>query len=239
MALADDFKKLSPKMKALLVAVVFLLLGAVFWLYLLQPSLEERGALKTKLADVERQVAEQERIASQKERFIKEVKILQEAFRLALTKLPDQREIPGLFQAVSVAGKGAGMDFYLFEPKPPEKPPEKPVETKSSVKDNLKPSDQRADAKPAEDKKGPAESDKFYEEIPVKVTINGGFNNTVYFFDKVSKLPRIINIEDIVMGDSKDTAAKVRVITTSCVIKTYMFLEKKEDNTRKANEKAK
>lgn len=234
MAFADDLKALSPKMKILLVVALFSLIAAADWLYLLQPSLEERGVLKTKLTDLEREVSEKERIASQKERFIKEVRLLKEAFLLALNKLPDQREIPGLFQAVSVAGKEAHMEFQLFEPKPPEKKPD--------VKDNLKPSDQRAEAKPPGDKKGtakPPEPDRFYEEIPVKVTVNGDFNHVVYFFNKVSKLPRIINIEDIVIGEGKGTTAKARVISTSCVVKTYMFVEKKEDGTQKPNEKKK
>jgi type IV pilus assembly protein PilO len=239
MALADDIKKLSPKMKAMIVAVVFLAIGVLFWFYLLQPSVEKQGALKTKLAEVEQTIAEKDRIAAQKDRYLKEIKVLQEAFQLALTKLPDQREIPGLFQAVSVAGKDAGMDFLLFEPKPPEKP--KPEEKKSEVKANLKPSDQRADQKPGDSKAPatPAESEKFYEEIPVKVSVNGGFNDTVFFFDKVAKLPRIVNIEEITMGEGKDVAGKRRVINTSCVVKTYMFLEKKADTTPKKDEKKK
>jgi type IV pilus assembly protein PilO len=243
MALADDLKKLSPKMKALLIGMAFLLVGVAYWLYLLQPSLEKRSALKTKLTEVENIVAEKERIAAQKDRFIKEIKLLKEAFNLALTKLPDQREIPGLFNAVSIAGRDAGMDFLLFEPAPPEKP--KVEEKKPDTKANLKPSDQRAEQKPADDKAAsaaktpPSSQDKFYDEIPVKVTITGSFNNTIFFFDKVAKLPRIINIEQISMGDGKDTTSKVRVINTSCIIKTYMFLEKKSDSTGKTDEKTK
>ena len=234
MALADDLKNLSSKQKALIVGAVFLLVGVAYWLYLLQPSLEKQGSLNAKLTEVEREVAEKEKIAKQRDRFVKEIKLLQEAFRLALAKLPDQREIPGLFQAVSVAGREAGMDFLLFEPKPPEKSAEKKPDTKA----NLKPSDQRAE----QDKKSTApspESDKFYDEIPVRVIINGNFNHTVFFFDKVAKLPRIINIEDISMGEGKDVAGKGRVINTSCTIKTYMFLEKKADVPQKPDEKKK
>lgn len=238
MALADDFKKLNPKMKAALIGVVFLLVGVAYWLYLLDPSLETRTALKTKLTDVEQKVAERERIAAQKDRFMKEVALLKEAFHLALAKLPDQREIPGLFQAVSVAGREAGMDFLLFEPKAPTKPAEKKG---PDVKANLKPSDQRAEQKPAD--KGapakPAEPDRFYDEIPVSVKVKGEFNNIVLFFDKVAKLPRIVNIGDISMIQGKNASGKSWSIDTSCMIKTYMFLEKKEDPARKPNEKAK
>jgi type IV pilus assembly protein PilO len=163
--------------------------GVAYWLYLLQPSLEVRTSLKAKLTDVEQKVAERERIAAQKERFVKEVALLQEAFRLALAKLPDQREIPGLFHAVSVAGKEAGMEFLLFEPKASVKPADKKG---PDVKANLKPSDQRAEQKPAGGKGVPAKSaepDRFYDEIPVNVRVKGLFNHVVFFFDKVAKLP--------------------------------------------------
>ena len=242
MALADDFNKLSPKVKALLIGALFVLVGVAYYLYMLQPSLEQRAVVKTKLTEVEQKVAERERIAAQKERFLKEVALLKEAFQLALAKLPDQREIPGLFQAVSVAGREAGMDFLLFEPKASAKPADKKA---PDVKANLKPSDQRAeqkqDQKP-DGKAGPAkpgEPDRFYDEIPVSVKVKGVFNNVVYFFDKVAKLPRIINIEEISITQGKDGAGKATYIETSCTIKTYMFLEKKEGPAQKANEKAK
>jgi len=229
----DDLKKLSPKMLALLVLVAFLLLGYFYWFFLFNDAWEKRSVLQAKADELGQQIAEKERIVAQKGKYLKEVALLKEAFTVALTKLPDQREIPGLFQAVSVAGREAGIDFLLFEPKPPEKPAEKPVGKGAEVKANLKPSDQRADQKPGDQKKDgpkpPPMPDKFYEEIPVKVNINGGFNNVVYFFDKVAKLPRIINIEDISMSDAKDVPGRGRIVNTTCVVKTYMFTEKAGD----------
>ena len=155
--------------------------------------------------------------------------LLKEAFALALTKLPDQREIPGLFQSVSLAGKAAGIEFLLFEPKPPEKPPEKPPDKGAEVRANIKPSDQRAEQKPGDQAKGapkPPTPDKFYE-ISVKVNIRR-LNNIVYFFDKVAKLPRIINIEEISFGDAKDVPGRGGS-STPVAVKTYMFTEKMEN----------
>lgn len=226
----EDLKKLSPKMLALLMVVVFLLLGYFYWFLLFNDAWEKRSALQGKADELSRQIVEKERIVAQKAKFLKEVAILKEAFTLALTKLPDQREIPGLFQAVSLAGREGGVEFLLFEPKPPEKPAEKPAGKGAEVKANLKPSDQRADQKPGDQKpKPPPMPDKFYEEIPVRVNINGGFVNTVYFFDKVAKLPRIINIEDISISGAQDVSGRGRVVNTTCVVKTYMFTEKAGD----------
>jgi type IV pilus assembly protein PilO len=151
----DDLKKLSPKMLALLLVVVFLLLGYFYWFFLFNAAWEKRSALQIKADELGKQLVAKERIAAQKAKYLKEVALLKEAFTLALTKLPDQREIPGLFQAVSVAGREGGIDFLLFEPKPPETPAEKPAGAGAEVRANLKPSDQRADQKPGDKKGGP------------------------------------------------------------------------------------
>ncbi len=55
----------------------------------------------------------------------------------------------------------------------------------------------------------------------------GGFHNTISFFEQVARLPRIVNIEDITMGDAQDVKGRGRVMKTSCTVKTYMFVDKK------------
>lgn len=218
----DDIKKMPPKRKALIILVFILLLGGVDYSLFLQSSMEKKGTLETKLSEIQVQVTEKERLAAQKEKYVREVNALKETLRIALTKLPDQREIPGLLYAIAQAGKDSGIDFILFEPKQSEKKP---------------PVIQQAGAKPP-DTKGAAPKkveEKFYDEIPVKVTVTGGFHSIVIFFEKVAKLPRIINIEDISMSEGTEIKGRGRYITTSCMIKTYMFLEKLDE--KKADEK--
>ena len=218
----DTLKKLSPKVKILLLVIVYALIAYFYYFFILQSSFEKKASLQTKLGELQEQVSSQEKIASQKSKYINEVAALKESFKLALTKLPDKREIQPLFQSVATSGKAAGLDFLLFEPKPREKAPE------PSIKENLKPSDQRAEKKPGDAKAPPkpVEPDKFYEEIPVTVTIIGRFHSTLSFFEKVAKLPRIINIESITMGDGAEVKGRGYVIKTNCVVKTYMFVDK-------------
>lgn len=223
----DDIKRLPPKRKALIVLIIYLLLGGAYFSIIMQPYIQQKGTLEAKLSELETQVAEKDRIATQKEKYAKEVDVLRETLKLALEKLPDQREIPGLLYAVAQAGKDAGIDFLLFEPKQSEK---KPQETQQA---GVKP----ADKKPADTKDTAPKQpeDQFYEEIPVKVTVSGGFHSTVLFFEKVAKLSRIINIEDISMYPGKETKGIGRTLNTSCVIKTYMFVEKRDE--KKVEEK--
>lgn len=216
----DDIKKMPAKRKALIVALIYFVLGAAYYSLFMQSSLQKKGELDTKLSEIQAQVVEKGRLAAQKEKYEKEVNALRETLKVALTKLPDQREIPGLLYAVAQAGKDSGIDFLLFEPRQSEmRPPEQ------------KPGDKKpADAKGTP----PKQEEKFYDEIPVKVTVTGGFHSAVVFFEKVAKLPRIINIEEITMIEGKDVRGK-RHLTTSCMIKTYMFVEKMDE--KKADEK--
>jgi type IV pilus assembly protein PilO len=68
------------------------------------------------------------------------------------------------------------------------------------------------------------ERDKdFYAEIPVSITVKGSYQNVAIFFDKVSRLNRIVNIDDIKMRAAKGGEN----LTTSCTAITYRFIEAK------------
>jgi type IV pilus assembly protein PilO len=235
----DVIKKMPLKRKLLIVGGFYLLLAVAYYFFVLQLSFEQKGSLETKLTELQGQVTEKERLASQKNKFIRELREREESLRTALTKLPNEREIPGLLYAVAQAGRDSGIDFMLFEPKPVEKKP--PPEKDKKPADTKPPDAKQAPAKPGDKKpegKGTAAKaadEKFYEEIPVKVTVTGSFQSTALFFEKVARLPRIINIEEIAMSEGKDVKGRGRYVNTSCVIKTYMFLEKMDE--KKADEK--
>lgn len=70
----------------------------------------------------------------------------------------------------------------------------------------------------------------FYAEIPLKIEVTGPYHNVATFFDKVSRLSRIVNIGDVKMTEAK--AAKTKsdtvILKTSCTATTYKFIEAKE-----------
>jgi type IV pilus assembly protein PilO len=224
----NDIKKLSPKAKALIIILIIIIIAYFDWFYFLSAAMEKKTSLETKLAEVQSQVKEKEKNALQFNKYKADVAALTDSYKVALQKLPDQREIPGLFHSVAQAGKDAGIDFLLFEPKAAipkalDKPPAKEEPKAGAL------------LKPVDGKKPPQkELETFYEEIPVNVTVIGTFQNIVYFFEKVAKLHRIVNISDISMGERKDIKGKGYVINTACTIKTYMFVDKKESVSEKA-----
>jgi type IV pilus assembly protein PilO len=235
----NDIKKLSPKAKALIIVLAIIIVGYFDWFYFLSATMEKKTSLSQKLEELQGQVKEKEKAVLQFNKYKADVAALKDNYNVALQKLPAQREIPGLFHSVALAGKDAGIDFLLFEPKAAI--PKTMDKQEPKVSALLKPSDQKqagqknaANAKPGDSKKSPQpQPEPFYEEIPVNVTVIGNFQNIVYFFEKVAKLSRIINISDITIGDRKEIKGKGHVINTSCTIKTYMFVDKKESASEK------
>jgi type IV pilus assembly protein PilO len=63
----------------------------------------------------------------------------------------------------------------------------------------------------------------FYAEIPVVIKVNGLYHDVAVFFDKVSKLPRIVNISDVKI--KSEDRGDSNILTTSCIAKTYRFIE--------------
>jgi len=72
---------------------------------------------------------------------------------------------------------------------------------------------------------GNEQNESFYAEIPVSIQISGKYHNVAIFFDKVARLPRIVNIQDINM--KPDPAKKNNELFTTCTAVTYKFLDAK------------
>jgi type IV pilus assembly protein PilO len=238
----NDIKKMSTKYKVLVVILVIFLIGYLYWFYFLSSAIEEKTSLNAKLVEMQGKIKEKGKIADQINQYMADVAVLKENYKTALLKLPDQREIPALFHSVALAGKDASVEFLLFEPKAAvPKVLDKQLSGEPKAAALLKPSDQKQSEQNPTDASNAADGKKatvpppepFYEEIPVGVTVIGTFQNILYFFEKVAKLPRIINVSDISMGDRKDVKGRGELITASCTIKTYMFIDKKEKVSEK------
>lgn len=50
-----------------------------------------------------------------------------------------------------------------------------------------------------------------YMEIPVDVEVSGGYHALATFFDKISKLPRIVNISNLMMDGAKVVGERVLI----------------------------
>ncbi len=110
--------KLPGKQKAALLVLILLLEGAGLFYGLYKPKMDILKSLQVNLADLEKQIQENRKIADNLPRYKNEYEQLQKNLESALTELPNQQEIPSLLTSITNVGKSAGLDFLLFRPKP-------------------------------------------------------------------------------------------------------------------------
>ncbi|MBJ6749621.1 type IV pilus inner membrane component PilO [Geomonas anaerohicana] len=114
----EKLLKLPTKEKVALLILLLALEGVGLYYGLHRPRLLELEALKTQQQELQKQIDENRRIANNLPRFKAEFEQLKRDLDNALTELPNQKEIPSLLTSISNSGKGAGLDFLLFRPKP-------------------------------------------------------------------------------------------------------------------------
>ena len=80
----------------------------------------------------------------------------------------------------------------------------------------------------------PEEPQQFYARVPIELILVGTYHHTGTFFDKVSKLPRIINVVDFNMVRAKETsrATDEVLVRVSCMVNTYRFIETKGEEKK-------
>ena len=64
---------------------------------------------------------------------------------------------------------------------------------------------------------------EFYAETPIKVKVTGGYHDIAAFVSDVSKLSRIVTLQDIAMEPAKDG-----VLNMDATVKTYRYLDDEE-----------
>jgi type IV pilus assembly protein PilO len=70
-----------------------------------------------------------------------------------------------------------------------------------------------------------------YEEIPISLSLVGGYHNTAILFDRIGTLPRIVNVLNIKMGGAKVAKDGSLNIEINCTAMTFAAAEKKGEAT--------
>ncbi len=213
MAVSIDSIVKLPTSKKLLILLAFVVVISGLYVYLLHlPQQDRLNGLRRELGTLNKELEESEAVNRELAKFRKEDESLQRQLTLALAQLPNKKEIPSLLRNISSLGKGSGLEFLLFKPKPEER-----VGTEPKATDRQKSGKAKS-----------AESQEFYARVPLELTMLGSYHNVAVFFDKISKLDRIINILNFSMGDVTYTGDET-VLKTSCLATTFRFLETVEE----------
>ena len=65
---------------------------------------------------------------------------------------------------------------------------------------------------------------EFYAEVPLSIRVFGNYHNIAVFFDKISNLPRIVNVSSITLSPQKENTK----LSAACEAMTYKFVEPSE-----------
>jgi type IV pilus assembly protein PilO len=68
-----------------------------------------------------------------------------------------------------------------------------------------------------------------YEEIPITLELAGGYHNVAVFFDRVSKLTRVVNMLNVRMGGPRLEKDRTVTVGIGCTAMTFAAVEKKPE----------
>lgn len=77
----------------------------------------------------------------------------------------------------------------------------------------------------------PERPKEFYAEVPLELVFLGTYHEAGLFFDRISKLPRIINVENFKMVPGAESGDQP-ILQTQCVATTFRFLEQAAQQTK-------
>ena len=113
----EKILKLPFKQKVLLLVLISIVEAAALVWFLYLPKYKEYEGLKAQLTTLQSEIDEKTRIANNLPKLKLEYEQLNQELALALTELPNSKEIPSLLTSITSLGKNAGLDFLTFRPK--------------------------------------------------------------------------------------------------------------------------
>ncbi|MBM4265475.1 MAG: pilus assembly protein PilO [Deltaproteobacteria bacterium] len=114
----EYFQNLEPSRKLVVAIAVPVLLLLGYYFFLLGPRMTRTEQLRARISEMleerDRKTLETARMQDREQ----EVAELDRQLKLAITRLPDQQEIPDLLSSISNLGRDSGLDILIFRQKP-------------------------------------------------------------------------------------------------------------------------
>jgi type IV pilus assembly protein PilO len=96
--------------------ISLILVGGLFWQYSYSAKSNSLSDTQTRIDSLQSQIRAEKRIALRLDEFKGEVSKLEDQLQLALSQLPDRREIPGLLSSIETLARDTGLDVRRFAP---------------------------------------------------------------------------------------------------------------------------
>jgi type IV pilus assembly protein PilO len=118
--LLEKLEALEPKQRWMICGLAVVLLAGIGY-YLHSMNAESLENLELAVEEMRQSVQKHQAVATRLDDLKARLVALDEALKVAITLLPETREIPELLTQISQLGLSAGLEFRLFKPEP-EKP---------------------------------------------------------------------------------------------------------------------
>lgn len=112
----DVILKRSPLQRILILIAINIVIAGLGFFFLISPTIDEAEALTEELGKLNSKIEESRTIASDIARYKREMLALEKRLDSALSKLPNEKEIPDLLESISDAVKEVGLKVFLFQP---------------------------------------------------------------------------------------------------------------------------
>jgi len=112
----DSIMKLPQKQRIAVLVGVNVVLAALIGWFFTYPVYNETGQYRAQLVDLDAKLAKDRRIAADIPRFLREKQEMEAALVRALTQLPNEKEIPDLFDSLANIAIRSGLKIKVFKP---------------------------------------------------------------------------------------------------------------------------
>ncbi len=195
------------------------LVGALFWYLYYSPAQEEEATKTSQLGRLRGEIRSLEVTAGKLDEFRRDVAAKEAKLDTLKRILPADKETPELMKKVQYLAAQSNLNIRKFTPGATVK--------KSFQPESAKPAGPAARPTPPPRPgaaAAAATAQEYYNEWPINVEVEGNYHNLGLFFDRVSRLSRLVNVGDVkIRVPAKQTASAT--ILVGCVATTYVYVE--------------
>lgn len=114
----SNLENLEPSRKIAIAIGVPLLVLLAYWFLVVSPRMSRTSQLAAHIEEMEQERDKKKFEAEQMPERQKEVDALDKQLKFALTRLPDEKEIPELLSSISNLGRDSGLEILVFRQMP-------------------------------------------------------------------------------------------------------------------------
>ena len=188
------FNEMSFGARFGIMLLVVLIAGTAYWYAFLNGEVQANQALKTKIADKNRENAQLREFEPKLQELNRQMAILQQQMEIQKKIVPDEKDADQFIRLLHDTAATSGIEIRRYTALP-------------------------------------VANREFYSEVPFAIDVDGPYYAVLNFFQRVSELERIINIDNLQMANTKNTsAAKVKntytyqqgeTVVASCTATTF------------------